>query len=83
MSGENNFNKREENTDDFFNFLEAKTGKLVTAVYMVTNFFSDKEPIKWKLREVCLSMLSDASVLKDKTQAEQTNLFVSIEIERI
>ena len=77
MNRENNF-YAEKNKNDFFNFLEMKTEKLVTAVYMITNFFSDKEPIKWKLRDVSLSMLSDASVLKDKTQAEQTNLFMAM-----
>ncbi|MCK5096306.1 MAG: DeoR family transcriptional regulator [Candidatus Pacebacteria bacterium] len=77
MSGENNF-YTEGNKNDFFDFLEMKTEKLVTAVYMITNFFSDKEPIKWKLRDVCLSMLSDASVLKDRTQAEQANLFMAM-----
>ncbi len=63
---------------DFYNFFEIKTEKLVTAVYMITNFLSDKEPMKWKLREVCLSMLSSTSVLKDKSVQERSNILVHV-----
>ncbi|MCK5027920.1 MAG: DeoR family transcriptional regulator [Candidatus Pacebacteria bacterium] len=77
MNTENNFHKTEiEN--DFFRFLEIKTEKLVTAVYMITNFLSDREPIKWKLRDICLSTLSNASVLKEKNSAEQSNVLTAI-----
>ena len=63
---------------DFYNFFEIKAEKLVTATYMITNFLSDKEPIKWKLREACLSMLSDVSVLKDKNTQERSDIFVRV-----
>ena len=63
---------------DFYNFFEIKAEKLVTATYMITNFLSDKEPMKWKLREACLSMLSDVSVLKDKNTQERSDIFVRV-----
>jgi DNA-binding transcriptional ArsR family regulator len=68
----------QQSNNDFFRFLEVKTEKLVTALYMITNFLSDKEPIKWRLRDVSLSMLSQASVLKEKNSAEQANILSSM-----
>jgi len=35
-----------------------KTEKLVSAIYLLSNFISDKEPLKWKLREAGLELLS-------------------------
>ncbi|MEK7585543.1 MAG: hypothetical protein AAB455_03475 [Patescibacteria group bacterium] len=36
---------------------DKKTSKLTSAVYLVTNFLSDHDPIKWKLREKSLELL--------------------------
>ena len=63
---------------DFYIFFEIKAEKLVTAVYMITNFLSDKEPMKWKLRDSCLSMLSKATVLKGKSDQERSDILVNI-----
>lgn len=41
-----------------FAFIFKKTEKLVTAVYMITDFIKDNEPLKWKIRESALSLLS-------------------------
>lgn len=73
-----NNTQRVESQNDFFRFLEIKTEKLVTAVYMITNFLSDKEPMKWRLRDICLSTLSNASVLKEKNPSEQSQLLTGI-----
>ncbi len=35
-----------------------KTEKLVTAIYMLTSFFDEKEPMKWRLRELGSRLLS-------------------------
>lgn len=35
-----------------------KTEKLITAIYLVTGFFDDKEPMKWRLRELGADLLS-------------------------
>ncbi|MDE1874683.1 MAG: hypothetical protein KGI79_01815 [Patescibacteria group bacterium] len=40
-----------------FAFIYKKTEKLVTAVYMITNFIKDNEPLKWKIRDAALSLL--------------------------
>lgn len=63
---------------DFYTFLSVKIEKLVTAVYMVTNFLSDKEPVKWRLRDVSLSMLPHSTVLNEKSLSERSNILSSI-----
>lgn len=40
-----------------FAFIYKKTEKLVTAVYMITNFIKDNEPLKWRIRENALSLM--------------------------
>jgi len=42
-------------------FIHKKTEKLVTAIYMLSNFFPHQEPVKWKVRELGLNLLSDIS----------------------
>lgn len=39
-----------------------KLEKLSAAVYMVTNFLPDSEPVKWRLRDISLSILSHLTV---------------------
>ncbi len=43
-------------------FILEKNERLVSAMYMVTTLLSDNEPLKWKLREVSLKLLSDLPV---------------------
>lgn len=43
-------------------FLSLKLTKLTSATYMVTDFLSDNEPIKWKLREKSLAIITDQSL---------------------
>lgn len=77
MITENDFYTKNRDID-FYNFFEVKAEKLVTAVYMITNFLSDKEPMKWKLRETCLAMLSCSSVLKEKNTQERSDILVRV-----
>lgn len=44
--------------NNHFAYIYKKTEKLVTAVYMITNFIKDNEPLKWRIREKCLELLS-------------------------
>ncbi len=48
-----------------FAFVVKKTEKLASAVYLVTNLFSDNEPMKWKLREKMSHILSIILTYKD------------------
>ncbi|MEK7607814.1 MAG: hypothetical protein AAB484_02765 [Patescibacteria group bacterium] len=41
-----------------FVFLYKKTEKLIAAIYMITDFVKDNEPLKWRIRENALELLS-------------------------
>jgi len=43
-------------------FIQKKAEKLTTALYMVSDIMSDKEPMKWKLRETGVEVLSDITL---------------------
>jgi hypothetical protein len=45
---------------------------------MVTNFFSDREPMKWKLRDAGLLLLSDAASLRDKNISGKSETLVKL-----
>jgi len=55
--------------DGGFVFIFKKTEKLASAVYMVTNLFSDSEPMKWTLRKKVSELLSLMLNYKDIGQA--------------
>jgi hypothetical protein len=42
-----------------------KTEKIASAVYLITGFFDDKEPLKWKLRTLGSDLPSAAIFIKD------------------
>jgi DNA-binding HxlR family transcriptional regulator len=46
--------------DTDFQYIFKKTEKIVTAIYLVTNFLSAKEPLKWSLRNSSTSLLKSA-----------------------
>ena len=51
--------------DQHFLLFHKKTEKLVSAIYMLTTFFSDDEPLKWSLRGLGVKVLSFTIALKD------------------
>ena len=42
-----------------------KSEKIASAIYLITSFFNDHEPIKWKLRTLTTEFISLAILLKD------------------
>lgn len=48
-----------------------KSEKLATAIYLITSFFDDKEPMKWKLRELVSELVSLGLFLKDNFHKEK------------
>jgi hypothetical protein len=60
---------------DFSVFLNKKTEKLTTALYMVTSFLSDNEPLKWKLRKRGIDLLSDITTVRNNSVSEVENIF--------
>lgn len=44
--------------DKYSHFLVKKTEKILKATYLITNFFDTREPLKWSLRDVSVSVLN-------------------------
>ncbi len=65
---------------DFNVFVNKKTKKLTTALYMVTSFLSDNEPIKWKLRKCSVSLFSGISNVRNKSVSEVDNVFAEYSV---
>jgi hypothetical protein len=61
-----------------FVFVYKKTEKLTTALYMVTNFFSDNEPMKWALRKKISDLLSFAVTYKDTPASQRSDFSHSV-----
>lgn len=51
--------------DKNFSFTHQKVKKLAAAVYMITNFFADQEPLKWSLRALSTELLKRNIATKD------------------
>lgn len=52
-----------------------KSERLASAVYLITNFFSDQEPLKWRLRVLFTDMLSERVKDKSNLTMEALSLF--------
>lgn len=63
-----------EDKDLFLNshgaFLYKKAERIVMAIYMISEFFPSKEPLKWNMRQVSTSIIKDILVLTKKPTAE-------------
>ena len=70
-------NQKNQNPIDYFSqnqsfvFVYKKTEKLATALYMITNLFGDKEPMKWTLRSRVSHLLSFIIGFKDILQSRE------------
>lgn len=49
--------------------------KIASAIYLVTGFFTDQEPLKWRLRTLAADLVSDNIHDKAGTSRELTTLF--------
>ena len=54
--------------------LSKKCERLATAVYLVTNFLSDSEPLKSRLRSLSVDFVRDASFVRYGGQATETSV---------
>lgn len=55
-----------------------KCERLATAIYLVTNFLLDTEPMKSRLRTLSLELVRDASFIKNGSQIIETNVLESL-----
>jgi len=44
--------------DEHLFYVFKKTERIVTALYLVTNLVKDNDPLKWEIRERCMSLIS-------------------------
>ena len=63
-----------ETSDKDFFFQYKKTEKILTALYLVTNFISTQEPLRWEVRELGLNMLSGVMSLNDSLTSQKKEL---------
>lgn len=59
--------------DSYHLYVYKKTERLVTVIYMLTNLFLDKEPIKWHLRDEALDLLSNSLSFSARETTGETN----------
>ena len=55
-----------------------KCERLATAIYLVTNFLSDTEPMKPRLRMLSLELVRDASLVKNGSQTVEANVLEAL-----
>jgi hypothetical protein len=65
MSDKNIALKPYMSRNESFIFVHKKAEKLATAIYLVTNFLSDSEPMKWNLRKKISELASSIIAYKD------------------
>ncbi len=58
--------------------ISKKCERLATAIYLVTNFLSDTEPMKPRLRSLSLELVRDASLVKNGSQAMEANVLEAL-----
>jgi hypothetical protein len=56
--------------DPYGLFVFKKTEKIVTAIYMLTTLLSDKEPMRYKLRDVATRMLETGLAMSERVWGE-------------
>lgn len=60
------------------NNITKKPEKLASAVYLISGFFSDQEPMKWKLRNLASDLVMRSSVFKDGFSVEEKRTVLDI-----
>ncbi len=71
--------------DGHFHFLSQKAQRLSTALYMLTNLFEHEDPLRFKLREMSIALVSDTMSLinlsvKERDTKIKSTYFLSSEI---
>ena len=63
-----------ESDQNGMSFLLKKGEKLTTALYMVTDIMGEREPMKWKIRENGVELLSDIAVSYGSSASERMSV---------
>ncbi len=65
---------RKDSAPQGYGYVLRKAEKLTTALYLVTDIMSDKEPMKWKAREGGVELLSDITVSSSGSPSEKMSV---------
>ncbi len=66
-------------SDTNFVFILKKTERLASALYLITGFFDNEEPLKWKLRKLSGRLLSSSLELKDTRSKNKEISIIDLE----
>ncbi|MFH0846415.1 MAG: hypothetical protein V1851_03400 [Patescibacteria group bacterium] len=76
---------KRQNNNLYISFFSKKVEKIMSAIYLITDNFSDKESLKWKLRkhsadlfDVSMSLIQEGLFNKDKKLQDIQNLISQI-----
>jgi len=64
--------------EERYHYMEDRIGKITNALYKVTDFLPDKEPLKWSLRASSVDILVNIVSLKDKDSQGKVVFFADI-----
>ena len=64
--------------DPDFAYVYKKTEKLASAIYLITNLFSENEPMKWALRKKASDLVSFIIPYKDTPQSGQSEFVYNL-----
>jgi len=77
-------NKKDEQKDsyqtriygekEYFSYMLKRAEKLSAALYLITDFLSDTEPIKWALREKAVDLISDISLAESAPLSDRLDI---------
>lgn len=54
------------NKDKKFSFIFKKAERFASALYLISNLFSDKEPLKWRIRSIASDLVTGIINVKDR-----------------
>ncbi|OGZ08506.1 MAG: hypothetical protein A2942_03700 [Candidatus Lloydbacteria bacterium RIFCSPLOWO2_01_FULL_50_20] len=61
-----------------YGYVMRKAEKLTTALYLVTDIMSEKEPMKWKARESAVDLLSDITIASSLSVSEKMTMLRNV-----
>ncbi len=66
------------NIDPYLTFALKKSEKISKAFYLVTNFLDVREPLKWRLRDLSLTLLSRVGLLASTSLSDREKIILDI-----
>ncbi len=70
--------QQESRASKGLSFVFRKSEKLTTALYMVTDTMNEREPMKWKMRETAVELLSGVTLSMNVTPAEKMSALADV-----